>query len=77
MLALNSSYQEKYLKSTENKSFAAKNLDGSRDEELGINAKEICSNGIGDDGDGFIDFADDDCKCYFSTAPTLNGLSKN
>ena len=34
---------------------------------LGINAQdvEICDNALDDDGDGLIDFQDDDCECEF------------
>ena len=28
-----------------------------------IEAQEICNNAIDDDGDGFIDFNDEDCVC--------------
>lgn len=32
---------------------------------LGTYAQEICDNAIDDDGDGLIDFQDDDCECEF------------
>ena len=32
---------------------------------LGAYAQEICDNAIDDDGDGLIDFQDNDCECEF------------
>ena len=34
---------------------------------LTVSAQEICDNGIDDDGDGLIDFRDDDCPCLNTT----------
>ena len=51
-------------------------FDATWDAGLILPLIEICDNGFDDDGDGFIDDEDEDCKCCEASAPTLNGLNK-